>query len=101
MPGMIKNAGNVMRLKKHEHAQDPEDDVRGNLAVAAVADPQPAQQEHGQAVDGPQREDAADGVVAGEFPCVADGVAKDFACYNFWSLKVLVGVQVAWRHGEP
>lgn len=38
---------------KHENAQGPEDSNGGHLAVAAIAYPQPAQQQHGQTIDRP------------------------------------------------
>lgn len=38
---------------EHEDAKCPKDCDWGNLAILAVSDPQPSQQHHGQAVDGP------------------------------------------------
>lgn len=38
---------------EHEQAQDPEDGRGGNVAAAALTDPETSQEEHGQAVDGP------------------------------------------------
>lgn len=57
-----------------------------------MAYPQPPQQEHGQAVDGPQGEDASDGVFARELPRQPDGVAEDLTSDDFRALEILVGV---------
>ena len=65
---------------EHEDAEGPEDGDGGHLPGLAPADPEPLEEKHGEPVDGPEGEDASNGVVACEFPCVADGVAEDLAC---------------------
>lgn len=39
--------------EEHEDSQGPKDDDGGYLAIIAVADPEPAQEEHGEAIDWP------------------------------------------------
>lgn len=78
--------------REHEHPQCVEDDNGRDLTVVPVADPQPPQQKHGQAVDGPQGGDAPNGILARELPGQPDGIAEDLAGDDFRALEVLVGV---------
>lgn len=65
--------------KEHEDPQRPEDGDRRYLAVLSVLYPQPSEQEHRKAIDGPEGEDASDRVFARKLPGMTDWVAEDLA----------------------
>ena len=65
---------------EHKDPERPEHCDRRDVAVFAIPDPQPFQQQHGKPVDGPEGQDASYGMVGREFPGVAHGIAKDLPC---------------------
>lgn len=64
---------------KHQDPQSPEHGDRGDISILTILEPKPLQEEHWQAIDGPEGKDAPDGVRGGEFPGDLDGITEDLA----------------------